>query len=381
MFWFWLFVGPALILALLSLRGERKRAEYVAARLAESGAGPWPPATVIVPVKGADEGLLENLASLASLDYPDYELILTARTASDIPPDVLPRRLKIVLAEGSDLHTGEKVQNLSAAVRMARSNSEVFAFADSDGRASRNWLKALVIPLHESQVGASAGYRWYVPERPGFWSLMRSVWNAAIAGRFGPGPSPFAWGGAMAVRRSVFSEARVLEFWKGSVSDDYALTAAIESAGLKIAFAPGAMVACVDHTTGPEFLRWAKRQMVITRVYYPKLWWPALISHIFYCGSMVAAVLAAVRGYRAAEWVLVAQLGLGMLKGINRATLAKAELPDYKVWFDRYGWVHTWWTPLATWIWLYTLLCSGVTNVIEWRGNRYELSPKEAKKV
>ena len=36
MFWYWFFVAPAILLAFLSLRGERKRAGYVARRLAET---------------------------------------------------------------------------------------------------------------------------------------------------------------------------------------------------------------------------------------------------------------------------------------------------------------------------------------------------------
>src|ERR1035441_1571259 len=66
------------------------RAAYVARRLAEV-AEDLPPASVIVPVKGQDEGLRENLAALASLDYPDYELLIVARSAADIPSGVLPR--------------------------------------------------------------------------------------------------------------------------------------------------------------------------------------------------------------------------------------------------------------------------------------------------
>ena len=91
---YWFFAGPALLLAVLSLRGERKRADYVARRLAER-VEDLPPATVIVPVKGYDEGLRENLAALASLDYPDYELIVAANFADDIPSDVLPSRVKV----------------------------------------------------------------------------------------------------------------------------------------------------------------------------------------------------------------------------------------------------------------------------------------------
>ena len=120
MFWYWFFVGPALLLAIFSLRGERQRAAYVARRLSETPSG-LPPATVIVPVKGADDGLRENLAALAAQDYPDYELIVTARSAADIPPGVLPHNVHVVLAHGGDPSTGEKVQNLKVAVGAARS--------------------------------------------------------------------------------------------------------------------------------------------------------------------------------------------------------------------------------------------------------------------
>jgi hypothetical protein len=61
-FWYWLFAGPALLLAALSLGGERKRAVYVARRLSEAPEY-LPPASVIVPMKGEDEGLRENLAA------------------------------------------------------------------------------------------------------------------------------------------------------------------------------------------------------------------------------------------------------------------------------------------------------------------------------
>src|SRR5690242_14378856 len=90
-----------------------------------------PPATVIVPVKGEDDGLRENLAALAAQDYPDYELIVVAHSAADVPPGVLPNRVRLVLAHSHDPNTGEKVQNLQAAIRAARKRSDVFVFADS----------------------------------------------------------------------------------------------------------------------------------------------------------------------------------------------------------------------------------------------------------
>ena len=125
--WFWFFAGPALALAFLSLRGERKRAAYVAGQLAEASrpdlGADLPPATVIVPVKGGDPGLRENLAALAAQDYPDYELIVVAHCAADIPAGVLPARVRVVLAHAEESGTGAKVLNLRTGVRFARKDS------------------------------------------------------------------------------------------------------------------------------------------------------------------------------------------------------------------------------------------------------------------
>ncbi len=372
MFWYWFFVAPAILLAFLSLRGERKRAAYVERRLAEKPAE-LPPASVIVPLKGPDEGLRENLAALAALDYPDYELIVCAHSAGDIPPVMLPAHVKVVLVESDDPETGEKVQNLTAAVRAARKHSRILAFADSDGRPTPRWLRALAAPLAEEGVGATTGFRWFTPVPPGFWSLMRGVWDAVSTGVLGPGDSPFAWGGGMAIRKDLFYEARVPEYWKGAVSDDGELARAVHDAGLRIAYAPGALTPCFDGATAGGFFSWARRQLTIIRIYRPGLWWKALAAHFFYCGGMAASVIASVRGSRLAELALIAQISPGMLKGLNRAVLAKAALPEQEAWFRRHTWVHAFWTPLATWIWLATLVASACGNSIRWRGKRYEL--------
>jgi cellulose synthase/poly-beta-1,6-N-acetylglucosamine synthase-like glycosyltransferase len=258
-FWYWLFAGPALL-----------------------------------------------LAALASLDYPDYELLVVARAAADIPPGVLPARAKIVLAHGAGRHTAEKAQNLQVAVHAARKCSQILAFADSDGRVTRRWLRALAAPLGEPGVGAATGYRWFIPVPPTFWTLMRGVWDAVAAGTLGPGDNRFAWGGAMAIRKETFLEARVAEYWKNTLSDDYALSAAVHAAGGTIAYAPGALTPCLDHITAARFFSWMRRQLAITRVYNQRQWWPGLIAHIFYCGGMAASVIASVKGYRLAELGLAA---------------------------------------------------------------------------
>jgi len=369
---YWIFAAPAILLAILSLFGERKRARYVAGCLSREPKQ-FPRAAVIVPVKGDDEGLRENLAALASLDYPDYDLVIAAHAADDIPRGVLPSRAAIVLAHGGDPDASEKVQNLAAAVKAAGNRAHILAFADSDGRVTARWLRALVMPLEDPAVGASTGYRWFAPEPPTFWSLMRSVWDAAALSRFGAGDAPFAWGGSMAIRKETFFAIGLLAEWKHAISDDYTLAAAVHRAGLRIAYAPGALAPSRERLAMTRFFGWARRQMVLTRFYRPRLWWPALGAHVIYCAGMAASIAASIRGNRLAEWALIAQLSPGMLKGLNRAILAKAALPEYQAWFKRHTWVHAIWTPLATWIWLLVLLASAVGNTIRWRGHTYRL--------
>lgn len=374
MYWYWFFAAPALALALVSLRGERRRAAYAAWRLS-AAVQSLPPASVIVPVKGADEGLRGNLAALAALDYPDYELLIAARSAADIPPGVLPRSAKIVLAHGEDPGTGEKVQNLAAAVRATRKRSEVFAFADSDVRVTAGWLRALAAPLAERGVGAATGYRWFVPEPARFWSLMRGVWDSAVLGVLAPGDSRLAWGGSMAILKETFFEVRMPVRWKSAVSDDYALANAVHAAGLRIAFAPGALAPCLEGTGARQFLSWTRRQATLTRVYDFRLWLAALAAHGIYCAGMGASIAGMAAGSRLAAAALAAQLLPGMLKGFNRARMARAALPEYRRWFRRHDWAHAVLVPLATWIWLIALVAAGFGNTIEWRGRRYRLRP------
>jgi cellulose synthase/poly-beta-1,6-N-acetylglucosamine synthase-like glycosyltransferase len=230
-----------------------------------------------------------------------------------------------------------------------------------------------VAPLAEPGVGASTGYRWYAPEPPGFWTLLRSVWDAASYGLMGPGDNRFAWGGATAIRKETFFEARIPAFWSDAVSDDYALSRAIHEAGLTIAYAPGALTPSRERASAWRTLSWMRRQMMITRAYSPRLWWMALIAHAIYCGGMAASIVGSIQGDRLAEWALIAQLSPGMLKGMNRATLAKASAPELDAWFKRHHWVHALWVPLATWLWLGVLAASAAGRTIVWRGRRYRL--------
>jgi hypothetical protein len=277
--------------------------------------------------------------------------------------------------------TGEKVHNLLRAVEQARFESEVFAFADSDAQVAPGWLGRLVEPLRDERVGASTGFRWYFPENGGFWPVMRSVWDSTIAGAMRPDGKNFAWGGSMALRRETFESAKVAEYWQGAVSDDYRLTHAMEDAGLAVRYAPGAMAATTGQCTREEFLSWAVRQLKITRVYRRNLWIAGLIAHVVYCGAMVLSLAAAAMGDLIGLGALVVTTLPGMAKGAMRGYCGRLMFPEREEWFDRHGGEYFWWTPVATWIWLYAFLGSAGSKVIRWRGYVYELVSRSETRV
>lgn len=365
----WSLILLALLLTLLGLRGEQARLRFYR-EAAKALDGPTPPVTVIVPVKGHDEGLRENLASIAALDYPDYELIVTARSAGDVSPEALPAGARLILAGEGNPATGEKINNLLAAVKAARTVSEVFVFADSDGRVTPQWLRALVTALYQPGVGAATGYRWHLPAKLTPAAVLRSVWNAVIAGGMGPGNNHFCWGGAMAIRRETFFALDVPAWWHGAVSDDYRLSEAVKSAGLRIAFAPAALVASTDGTSAAEFLSWIRRQMMITRFYAPHLWKLSIFAHAVYCGAMLAALKIATVASLAA---LAIQLGVGMYKAWNRIRCARLILHNYPMLFQTFGTLHVLLVPIGTWLWLYSSVAAGFGNTIHWRGYRINL--------
>ena len=83
-----------------------------------------------------------------------------------------------------------------------------------------DWLRSLVATLQQPGVGAATGYRWHLPRGGGFWPTVLGAWNSVIAGGFGNGDMRFCWGGATAIRRQTFEEAKVRDYWHGAVSDE-----------------------------------------------------------------------------------------------------------------------------------------------------------------
>jgi cellulose synthase/poly-beta-1,6-N-acetylglucosamine synthase-like glycosyltransferase len=264
------------LFAYQSLRGGIDYRHYFQQEINKSKSKYRPFASIIIPCRGLDTDLYENLVALIELDYPDYELLFVVDDKKDLAVPIIEevvqnsqRDTKLIVA-GKAKTSGQKVHNLRQAVLEVSDKSEVFVFVDSDARPKKNWLQNLIAPLEDEKNGCATGYRWFIQKKNGFATHLRAVWNASIASALGENTDGnFCWGGSTAIRRTTFEKLDVRKKWEGTLSDDFALTNALREANLPIHFVPQCLTATVEDTTLRELIEFSTRQMKITRVYSP----------------------------------------------------------------------------------------------------------------
>lgn len=391
---FFVLAGVLILQSLIALQDGPRFLAFVRRRLAQALPDFTPKTTVICPCKGLDTDLQANLRALLQQDHPDYEVIFTMAAKED-PARAVCERLagssrvpaRVVVA-GRPVGRGEKVNNLLAGVARARAESEVFVFADSDGRPAPDWLRTLVAHLKDPTVGAASTFRWYIPDGD-FLSGLQSAWNAPAVTYMGEWKRNFCWGGGTAIRRRTFYEVDAPRYWGGCVSDDYMLTRALRDAGRPIVFVPQCLVATHHPTTWSKLLEWTTRQIILTRVYEPRLWWPATGVHVYYCAVFLFGLVLAALSL-ADSWLtgtaILATLGgiaaLAVAKGAYRLAAVLLLLPTHRDELRR-----TWWSPtlqaaLVPWLLAGNFLLSALTRRLTWRGVTYELrSPWETRVV
>jgi len=347
--------------------------------------------SVIAPSRGLENGLVENLRTLLMQDYPAYEVLFVFDRHHDPAIELLKEleqsqvATKTVIA-GAAKDSGQKVHNLRVAVEQIDQRSEVLVFVDTDARPGTLWLRQLVAPLVDEGLGASSGYRWFVPANGGIASRLRSVWNASVASALGATTAKnFCWGGSTAIRRTVFEQLRIRERWQGSVSDDFTVTNVIKEAKLPIHFTPNCLVASVGDCGVHELLEFTTRQIKITRVYAPQLWKPLLLGSalfvIVFFGGLLLLTLRILTGQ---PFVLLLSVLsfiflMGAAKGFIRWRVIGIPLSQYRKQLRRDMLAHVFLWPIASFLYLCNAIAAGFSRRINWRGITYELkSPDEA---
>src|SRR5437016_1177201 len=381
------------ILALLSLvpnaaslaQGTRLR-DHVRRAMRLAFGAYLPPVVVIVPVRGLDEGLDDKGRAILAQVYPRFRVLVVADDPAD-PAAARARdlarefpRIPVTLILSEPAAVPGKVNALRSALSHVSSEDGVVVFADSDIRPPRDWLRHLVQPLADSTVGVATGFRWYIPPRPTFWSLVRAEWNAVSANVLFDPRRSFAWGGSSAVRAEHLPQLRLEDRWRGVLSDDLVLTQAVRDAGLRIAYAPAALVPTFEGADRSACLEWCFRQMTMATLYLPVVRRYAAAAFSVIIGSILFGIACvAIAAFWGLPYLLPAALFFAPLPtAVAKASLRRRSLfsaaPSVAASWRVAGWRSAIASMAVPWVMAFGLVRTRKPAVLRWRGRTYNVT-------
>jgi ceramide glucosyltransferase len=171
----------------------------------------------------------------------------------------------------------------------------------------------------------------------------------------------------------------VLEAWNGAVSDDLAMTQALERAHRPIVFCAECLAPTLHPWTGKTLLEFTNRQILITRVYAKKRWILGALAHWGYSLAIIYAAFVVVMLMMSGEsWIEAAAITsviplLAAMKGALRTVAVDELLPQWRGPLKKWGWVWMTLAPIVPFLFAWNFIASLTTKRLRWRGVSYEL--------
>lgn len=317
-----------------------------------------PKTLVIVPCKGIDIGLYQDLCSLKLQTYNNYDLVAVIDSTRDPAiKDIKKAGIKHMVSQVKCKNCSGKVKAISTALEKFK-RYDVYVVADSDICVDRFWLYSLIKPLYKSDVCLSTMFPYFRPTA-GFWSKVKFVWGFVGDGLLEKENTRFGWGGSMAFKRAIVKEA--LNLFKNSeysISDDICITKAVKAKGLKIAYVKVHRPTVESNENFSRFSEWSNRQTALTLLGYRKnlhfglLFYPSEIT-LFISGILLSLLVSPFFVIFLAHFAKCVILNYSRTRMIDPAVALI--------------------TALMPFIYLANLLIAKDMGYIVWRGSRYML--------
>ena len=375
----WIYSGVFLTLVL-----ENARFWKVHQKSSTPSAHTYARSCIIIPCKGVERGLRENLTSFLRQDHPNYEVFFVIERESDPAATLIYNlmeenrcvKTRLIIA-GRAENCGQKVHNLRMATKQLSNEIDVLVFADSDANPNKTWLRWLVNGIGKKGLGARTGYRWMIPNKNNFPTLVVCSINNAIATMLGRGKHHLVWGGSWAIHRKIFDAVGIREAWFGGLSDDLVASRALHKAGLNVEFEPQCVCTTRVGFSTSDMVEFLRRQLLIGRQYSPKYWYGAFA---LVAGSQIgfwSALVVGVWGVSQNMWIgyvamtsFVLLYVMGVARSAVRNNIGRHMFPQWKQCkkarkFDMFA------GPIVALVTFGSMIASWFGSEIIWRGIRY----------
>ncbi len=247
-----------------------------------------PRTLVIVPVKGKDFTLENNLKSIKDQDYSNFDMVCVIDSCNDPAQPVLKNLgINYLISSYECSKCSGKVKAISTAIDK-NNDYDVYVIADSDIYVKKNWLLELVMPLKNSDAGISTTFPYFEP-RGGFWSQMKEVWGFVGMGLMESKLTRFGWGGSLAFKKELIEDK--LNFFSQHVSDDTILTKMAKNAGKKIYYVDSIRPDINSPDSFPVFFEWANRQTALSISASPQVYKYGMLFYSSYMFLFVSAIV------------------------------------------------------------------------------------------
>ncbi len=328
-----------------------------------------PPVTVLKPVFGIDKDLEENLRSFCRQDYPKFQIVMSVQRESDPAIPILnklaaefPDRVTVVVKVSEPVVNG-KVQNMVNGLAAAR--HEILVISDSDVRVRQDYLRTIVAPLADPDIGyVCTLYR----------SVRADTWHEKLEllglnADFVPslifatvtGAADFCIGATTALRKSDLEKTGGMASLGEYLVEDYELGRRLRGLGKRMLLLPHAIEIVADY---PTFRGWW-----IHQVYWDQNTWAAnpigFILTILTRAVPFALFFALIRGFdEIGINVLLATLVLRLGSAHAIASLLN----------DNEGRRALWLLPLRDMFALASWYIAITRRTFEWRGLKFGLT-------
>ena len=335
--------------------------------------GSLPPVTVLKPLHGLEPLLEACLESFFRQDYPAYELIFGARTESDPALAIVkslskkyPRIPTRIVLSGEPAYPSAKVFLMEKMEPLA--SYPTFVISDSDVRVTPSYLRQVVQPLMDENVGMVTCLYRGVPTG-GFWSLLEALGmsvemsSGVLVANLLEGMK-FALGPTMVIRKDVLDKWGGFRVLAEHHDDDFVMGSLTHASGKKVVLSHHV----IDHVVLNRSarlsllhqLRWMRNARFSRRM-----------GHVGtgLTFAMPFGLLGLAAGWILGNWTL----GLGLLGLAYANRVVQALVVGWGVTRDRSSALFCWLYPVRD-MEGFVLWCgSFFGSEIVWRGERYRL--------